>query len=146
MKKYILFLTVTIFLITACEGYDWNRTDEDECDYPDYSDCITQEPFRDSLNIELTVNEQYKKVKLTVYEGDVETGIMVTQFESEQSEIKIPVLIDVKYSATALYISDNDTILAADGSEIKKRSVAYCDSTCWTVWSRNIDLRLAIDD
>lgn len=139
MKQNILFyLFVIIFLFVSCD----KLTDEDECDDVDYSDCNTEEPFRDSLHIKLTINDENEKVKLVIYDGDFEDGIAITQIETEKSKINVEVLLDREYSASAEYISGKDTIIAIDGTNIKKKSKTYCDSTCWSIKNQDLDLRL----
>ncbi len=149
LKKHTIQLTIIslftliIFFVSACDNSDLKITDEEnECENPDYNDCNTKEPFRDSLHIQVTINEENEKVKITVYEGDIENGVVVNQIESTETDIFIDVLLNSEYSAAARYISGNDTIIAIDGTEIEKTSETYCDSTCWSIKGEDIDLRL----
>ena len=113
--------------------------EEDECGIP--SDCITEEPFYGWLNINLTINSKNPTVLLKVFYGNYEDGYCILSDIVNQSHITYE-LTPGYYSATAQYISGQDTILAVYGDEIEIDSTEECDTYCWEIENGELDLRL----
>ncbi len=140
LNKKILYILLILF-VSSCDWYDLSE-DEDPCDYPDYSDCNTQEPYKAPLKISLTINEENPEPEITIYLGDYEDKKVKETFTTKESYIEKDVVFYEKYSVAAKYIAGTDTIIAIDGTEIEKKSSVNCDSTCWTITGGKIDLRI----
>ena len=138
-----ILTAIAIFVIysTSCEVL--NSTSDEDCEYPDYSDCITEEPREPYLQIQLTINEQNPKVKISLYEGDLVEDTAIYTVETDTTYYELGVYFDEKYTITATYFSGEDTIIAVDNTKITKSTYTNCDSTCWQVSGREVDLTLA---
>jgi len=135
---FAFFLSILTF--PFCTG--WDVTSEEDCEYPDYSDCNTTEPFNVKLEISLTNNDDFPENNLTLYDGYIEDGIIYDTFTVQSNYFEIEVPVNRRYSAKVMYISNSDTIIAVDGTKIVKNSKVNCDSICWTVSGKTLDLTL----
>ncbi len=144
LKNLVLLLIFSTLLgIHACEGYgDLPTEGEDECSSPDYSNCDTHEPAVAILELKVTINSENPKVKVEIYDGNVESGYLYRTVFAESGVLNENVSVDRYYSAKAFYKSGADSIVAIDGDELKKISTSYCDSTCWGISGGHLDLRL----
>lgn len=136
--KLILFFAA--LLVSSCDFEYY--ADEDECEYPDYSDCNTIEPFFGNLQIKSTINQEYTVNYVTLYEGFVEENIVFKEIDVTENLISVEVPVDRRFSAKALYIKGIDTIAVIDGTFVKKNDKQYCDSVCWSLSGLELDLRL----
>jgi len=137
IKILLLFAALSIY---GCD-YEYSA-DEDECEYPDYSDCNTIEPFFGNLQIKSTINQEYTVNYVTLYEGFIEENIVFKEIEVTESFKTVEVPVDRRFSAKALYILGNDTVAVVNGTYVKKNDRQYCDSVCWSLSGLEIDLRL----
>lgn len=135
-----LLFICTVLLLAACnlEYY----AEEDECEFPDYSDCNTVEPFFGQMQINTSKNEEYTLNYVTLYEGFIEENNVFCEFKLSASDTIIDVPLDRQFSAKAVYVFNNDTIATIDGTYVKKQDREYCDSVCWSVSGLELDLRL----
>ncbi len=144
--KICIALILSILLLGSCEGF--LKSETEDCDYPDYSDCDTHEPEYADLKIEVLNDDSYKLDRVEVFLGNVEKGDIVkviSNLENNKDDvINVSVATDTKYSARAFYINSPDTFVCIDGTKIKKRKYTNCDSTCWYVTGDEIDLVLKI--
>ena len=143
-KNSILFFFVSLTLfILSCS--DWtNGSTDDECEDPDYSDCNTTEPISAPLKISLTINDENPKPEIIVYYGDYEDQIIADTLLPDSENFESMQSIGEEYSLALKYVHEGDTIVAIDGTKLKKKSKTNCDSTCWTVSGGEIDLRLKL--
>ncbi len=139
--NFIIFLIFNTLLISSCDFDNTISTDE-ECDFPDYSTCDTYNPSTAFLDIYLTINDENPTVKLDIYDGDVENGYLYAQINADSSYTYLEVAIDREYSISAHYKSGEDSIFAVDGTNLRKQSYEYCDSTCWSIYGGRLDVRL----
>lgn len=145
MIKYlkIFVLLIVFYSFSSSCSIDWSEFSNDsDCESADYSNCDTQEPFNAILNIKVTVNDKYPKNVITLYDGFFEDRYKIDTFIVDTEVFMLEVPVDRRYSLSAEYVYDNKTIIAVDGTEVKKSSVNNCDSVCWSVSGTNIDLRL----
>jgi len=142
MRKILVILVSSTLLFSMFSCSSWDVTSDEDCEYPDYSNCNTTEPFMGVLKISLTNNENFPKNTLTLYDGYIEDDIIYDTFTINTDFRKIEVPINRRYSAKVMYISDTDTIIAVDGTKIVKKSRVNCDSICWTVSGETLDLTL----
>jgi len=130
----ILFLII-LFTISCDKPYV-------DCEYPDYSNCITVEPENGKLQLKITINEENKRVPITLYYGTYENQVICINDTLEVPKKTYTLPADVYYSVKAQYKSGNSTINAIDGGFLEKKSYKVCDSICWVV--KNIDLNLKL--
>ena len=124
-------------ILTAC-----NKPVVD-CQYPDYSSCITKEPDAGKLKIKVTINEENKAVPVILYYGNEENNVIriIDTLYMTEKEYILPV--NVYYSVKVKYKSNNKIINAIDGGNLEKKSYLVCDSTCWVVKDVNLNLKLS---
>lgn len=142
INKILLFSIVTLSLlyISSCDLL--NSTSDEDCEYPDYSDCITEEPRDAYLKVKLTINEQNPEVKISLYNGTPGIDSAIYSFVSDTSNCDINVDFDISYTITANYIYNQDSIIAIDNTKITKYTSTNCDSTCWNISGDAVDLTL----
>ncbi len=131
---YILFL-LCMFISSCDKPYV-------DCEYPDYSNCITVEPENGKLNLKITINDENKKVPMSIYYGNFEHNVICITDTLEVPQTTYTLPADVYYSVKAEYKSGNKTIYAIDGGFLEKKSYHVCDSICWVV--KDIDLNLKL--
>ena len=141
MNKKIIYILFAVFItFSACKDF-WNES-EDECADPDYSDCDTEEPFSVYIDVAVTVNDENSKVPIKIFMGNYEDNNLYASFDTSAVEFEYLIPVTDKYTFVVEYYKGNDTILAIDACEIRKKSKTYCDSTCWEVNSASLDLTL----
>ncbi len=140
MKNPIPFcLSLFIALLIAC---DKDRPLID-CENPDYSNCITIEPFFGFLDVHLTFNDENTAIPLTIYLGKPEHDVVFFYDTIRTSQtITYELNADTYYSAKAEYRKGNKVIHAYDGGFMEKKSFKVCDSICWVVVDLDFDLKI----
>lgn len=113
-----------------------------DCDDPDYSNCLTEEPFYWYLDLELTFNDENSKIPVTVYYGKPENNVVAFYDTISSSKAEYVMPVNVFYSAKAEYRKGQKIIHAFDGGYMKKKSYNVCDSVCWVVNDLVLDLKL----
>ena len=145
MKLLLLISACAWFL--AVSGCADNCTDEvtqggtdESCDLcidpPD--DCSGVIPETAPLSIHLS---QPLPKLVRIYSGKhYETGTLVVERvpTSKDFSIELPLR---DYSATALYVTGNDTILSVDGDDLDYRKLGTCDKDCYVPEGGNVDLK-----
>ena len=119
-----------------------NCTNEEDCEERPLShECLYTKPTDGPLHITVTINSENPELCINIYDHDFEIGNIVIQ--DTISEIEETYILPIGYySATARYISGNDTILAVDADEITVSLEEYCDADCWEISDGYIDLEL----
>ncbi len=132
-----------LIFLNSCERF--LKSETEDCDSPDYSDCDTREPYYTGLKIWVLEDEAYKLESVEVFLGNVEKGDLVKRIDTINT-IENPIFVNVAtddfYSARAIYTNSQDTFICIDGTKIKKHSYTNCDSTCWYLTGDEIDLVL----
>jgi hypothetical protein len=109
----------------------------------DCDECYTEKQEEADLVIELTVNNQYPRVPVTVYNGNVEDNDIVAYDTATSSPFYFYVPTDKKYSVKAQYTTADITIYAIDGTNLKVLRVSNaCDESCYVVENYDIDVRI----
>ena len=139
-NKFVFFCYALMYLLilsfTGCTIFD------EECEErPFWKECEHQRPTHGMLNILVTINSENPSVPINIYRGDFELGILILSDTLTMNEFEYTLPIN-KYSATAKYISGQDTIIAVDGGEISVKLIEYCDENCWEVYDATLDLEL----
>ena len=135
LLRCILPLIIIITLFSCdIDGLDCEE-------HPIWKDCERYIPSHGKLRISVTINSSNPSVPVKIYKGDFELGILVLSemLTVEDAEFTLPI---GEYSATATYVSGQNTIMTVDGGEIKAELVEYCDMDCWEVSDANFDLEL----
>ncbi len=140
LKFSYLLLCILLFIITIMHfSCDIDGGDCEE--HPIWKECERNIPSQGLLYLSVTINSSNPRIPVNIYFGDFEHGILVLSdtVEVEDAEYTLPI---GEYSATAKYISGQDTIMTVDGGEIKAELVEYCNMDCWEVTNANLNLEL----
>jgi hypothetical protein len=136
MIKYLLTIMLLASLITSCDK------PYVDCEYPDYSNCITEEPENGKIIIKLSINALNKAIPVTIYNGRIENNVVYFTDTVYVSSKEYIVPANNYYSVKAVYKSGNTIINAIDGAYIEKKQYAVCDSICWVVKDVALNLKL----
>lgn len=142
MRKYFdfVFILAFFFSLPACYQAFW--TEEEDCEFADYSDCNSVKPTVAPLTLELTINEENPEVRVEIYDGNIVDDYKIHEFVADTSRVEVDVPVGAKYSAQAFYKFGDDSLTAVDGTNYRRTSYTYCDSTCWRLHGGSIDLEL----
>jgi hypothetical protein len=134
MKKIVkilfLFILVVVF---SCE---------DLFLFVKCSDCTADEPLNTNLEIKID-NNNFDKVLINVYEGDLEDNIFYSSYNVSGKGTTIPVTLNKKYTLTAKYsTSENSYIVVNSAMPRVIYDKKQCESPCYFVYDKDVDLRL----
>ncbi len=139
MKKLlqiIFFLTITI-----CFSCEKQGLFEDKGWFVKCSECESTEPQK--AFIELMLKETETSVKIDVYEGEFEDGVIYHTLETTLDKYTFSAGLNKKYTAVATYHLGGITYIAVDSAIPRvKYSKEACDEACYFVYDRVLDLRL----
>jgi len=135
MKIILLFISVLMFFCACDRPYI-------DCEYPDYSNCITKEPENGKVLLTVTINSENKAVPISIFRGNVENNDVFLYDTAYISNKEYVLPANVFYSVKAQYKSKGRVIHAIDGGYLEKKSYDVCDSVCWVVKDVNLNLKL----
>ncbi|HEX2394730.1 MAG TPA: hypothetical protein VHI78_05250 [Bacteroidales bacterium] len=134
--KSILFLALILCTLTSCDEKIF--TGNVNCD-----ECYVEKPGNADLVIDLTINNKFSAVPVTVYYGDAEDNRIVVIDTAYTTPYYLYVPVDRKYSVKAEYRTDKEVINAVDGTNLRVLSVTdACDVTCYVIENEKMDVRL----
>jgi hypothetical protein len=130
-----LFLWVILILSFSCEEQGILI----KC-----SDCITDEPLTAELDIKVDVSSTSKYTEIKIYEGNLEDSVLYSTVHLYLSySPKVPVTINKKYTVTANYNIRGTYYTAIDSATPRVGfDETKCDSPCYFIYDKDIDLRL----
>ena len=135
--ELIIIIFISIFLSVSC-----CQDEEEDCkNRPFWVSCEFSQPSEGGLNVSVSINLENPQVYISVYAVDYEDEalLFIDTLTHENASYTMAVGY---YSATVLYISGQDTILAIDGDDITTERVEYCNESCWEVEDADLDLRM----
>ncbi len=137
--KLFLYLSVFIilFVISSCNT-DSYYSDED-CD--DFI-CNSEEPFEAILYVNFTKNTENPNPKILLLEGEFEEFNVIDTLSTDEDKLELNVAINQFYTVVAYYLSGNDTIVAIDGDDVKKKSNSECGYECWKITDGSVNVKL----
>jgi len=136
MRRLDYTLLILVAFLCACNEKIF--TGNVNCD-----ECYTEKPGDADLVINLTINNKYPAVPITVYKGDVEENDIVMTDTALTTPFYVFVPVDVKYSVKAEYRNNGEVIYAVDGTNLKVLAVTdACDANCYVIENDDMDVRL----
>lgn len=106
-------------------------------------DCVEEEPININLSVKLDPGRPGYVTYITVYEGNIEDSVIYNTYNTMNSEFTIPVSVNKKYTVTATYFLQNNYYVAVDAAQPRvKYEKSQCDSPCYFVYDKSLDLRL----
>ena len=141
-----LFLIVIVYLsfIVSCK-FEGGFKSEQDCDL---SDCLTVEPFDAYLTVYFT-KERYGFELTNLYllsgyweeQNYLDTVIIDTiPYFKDYVELYLP--LNHYYTAAAVYVKNDDTVIAIDGTFFQKEIEYRCDSICWRIINNKLNVKL----
>jgi hypothetical protein len=141
LKKYLaigVFFSIVVFFLACDEKIFTSDVNCEEC-YSDKPDSI-------DLIIHITLNDQFSEIPVLLYQGDIDNGILIDTFFCFADPATIIVEANNKYSARAIYQTDDRTVMVVDGTkgdrQLRKVS-SQCDVPCWIIEDDELKLKLA---
>lgn len=106
-------------------------------------DCTATEPVNIWFDVKLDANKYGSTTKINVYEGNLGDSILYKSYTSTGSSLSVPVTINKKYTLTATYYISGDYYIVVDSATPRvKYEKDQCDSPCYFVYDKVVDLRL----
>lgn len=143
-KNRFLFTVILIALFQiSCFLFSDGKCDEGESKKP--SDCNSSIPSGGTVSVSIVTNSINPTVKIEIYEGNIEDGkLIISENLSSDKSYTLP---NGYYTAQAFYKVNYEghvvTIKAVDGKELDYSSQNYCDGTCYSDGSINLDCELS---
>lgn len=141
MKKLIKYTLLSIgfmSLVTSC-----NKGKSDICD-PDQI-CYTQKPDELYIKLEISTSQGSAPIEVSLYEGNMDDGELYETFFTNESAEYYLMPVGRRYTATAKYVSNGDTIVVIDSDKLKAYSYENCEETCYD-YDDEIVLDLKLDE
>jgi len=133
----ILYLFLALFLV-QCSDYV-----EIDCDDIYNSNCLDYDPEYWNVEVILTILNDSAKVPIWIYSGKYGQGAELISCDTlVEPYISLIVPVNSYYSVKAEYSRNNKTIYCVDGVYLGKKYIEACDTNCWQVKAKIIDLRL----
>jgi hypothetical protein len=131
--KKILFLII-LAISFSCE---------DQPLFVKCPDCTSEEPVKTNLEIKIDINYFGAPTIIKIYEGNLSDSILYGSFNASGTNTTMPVVLNKKYTVTASYYVPDNFYIAVDSATPR---VMYdkkqCDSPCYFVYDKVVDLRL----
>jgi len=108
------------------------------------SGCEINKPNTGLFELVVTINKEFPRVPVAIYEGDFENNIIVTEDTLTRVSAVYQLLTEKNYSAVAIYVIGPDTVAVLDSDTIDPVSTEYRDGTCWDVQNGVADLQLRV--
>ena len=95
------------------------------------------------VRLDLTNSPGGKPVKVTFYIGDIDKGEVFDSFLTTSAMEMYQMPVNEKYSATAKYVVNGDTILVVDGDQLTRKYCTDDNTNCYDWdYEMGLDLRL----
>ncbi|PKR79970.1 hypothetical protein CW751_12130 [Brumimicrobium salinarum] len=117
-------LILFLILIASC-----SKTKNDICDASQI--CYTQKPDELYVKIALTNTPTSEPVEVKLYIGNLDDGELYDNYYSANNNEYHLMPVDERYTATAKYVKDGDTIIVIDSDKLAAISYKNCDETCY---------------
>jgi hypothetical protein len=134
-KILILNLLILLVVIFSCEKQPW---------FYKCSDCLDKEPLQTSLNVKIDpFTETNYPVEISLYDGNLEDGILAGTFTSDTSPVTITVYLNKKYTLTAKYRYDGKWYTAVDCVTPRvKFETDFCSKPCFITYDKEVNLQI----
>ncbi|MBW7866846.1 MAG: hypothetical protein H3C31_00815 [Brumimicrobium sp.] len=137
MKKlyYISLICIICISLSSC----FKKKEKEICD--ENKICYTEGP--DDLYVKLKISKSNKPVEIRMYKGYYDKGEKIDKFFTNNTEETYLLPIDNRYTATAKYVVNGDTIMVIDSDELGNGAYKNCDKSCYD-WEEGILLDLEL--
>ncbi|HZH87472.1 MAG TPA: hypothetical protein VFD77_09145 [Brumimicrobium sp.] len=133
----ITLLAVGIILFsTSC-----SKTKDDICDINII--CYTEAPDDLYVKLELSTNPSSTPIEVRFYIGNMDNGELYDKFHTTNNVEYYLMPINERYTATAKYLVEGDTVMVIDSDRLSRESYKNCEETCYD-WEDEIILNLKL--
>jgi len=114
----------------------------EDCTDEDYANCNTIGFTEGLVEVDLSINQRYKEVRVQLFEGRVDDGVLF--FDEVVSDNYFSFLKPVgnTYSGRAFYVSGMDSVVVVDGDDIKNLTYVVCELQCNDLKNAFLDLKI----
>jgi hypothetical protein len=106
-------------------------------------ECYQEKPDSAYLVIELTINDIYDSIPLTIYKDEVENNDIEWIDTAYANPFYLLVPVNKEFSVAAEYIKSAEKIIAIDGTKIRIKHVSgECDEDCWIIEGDDLNVKL----
>ena len=140
MRGLWLFLLVCLLVVSCGEKIFTSDVDCSECYWP--------EPDTGYFTVSITINDEFNKVPIVVYKGDVEDNKVFLVDTATTNPYYVDfVPVNTHYSIKAEYKRSGSTLYAIDGAKIKTTLVSEtCDGgDCYIIENDNLNVEIKED-
>ncbi len=142
MKQFKTIITLliiaTLFFLYQCD----HLKDAEVFSSQDCADCYYPEPDSADLILNLTINDDFKEVFLTIYKGNIDDEEIIFEDYVDEEKFYFYVKTDELYSAKGKYEKGKEIINAYDGSKLMTIVGNECDEQCWFIRGGRLDLTI----
>ena len=107
--------------------------------------CNTSKPNKGTINIKVTIDALNPSVAIALYEGDVDTGILIKK-DTLRNGSKEYRLENEEYSAKATYKKmingKTETVISINAADLNYKTEEYKDGNCYSEGYEDIDITL----
>jgi hypothetical protein len=136
MPRIIFIVTILMFCASCGEKI---FTGDVDC-----SECYQEKPDSADLIINVTLNDTFAKVPLTIFRGDVEDGEIEYADTAYESPYYLYVPVNRKYSVRAEYKKARTTLYTIDGTKLKILLVTEaCDQECYVIENETLHVEIS---
>jgi hypothetical protein len=128
LYKFILFVVLVFSFSCEEEGFKYY------C-----NECTDDEPLNATLNLKIS-REILSEIRVYVYAGDLEDGILLESFNYPQTEYTVA--LNKKYTFVAEYRMDATYMCINSVTPRVRYYEVLCNNPCYFVTDRVVDLRL----
>ena len=136
MKRIIIVIVFSVFImLLSCD---------EKIVLVTCSDCVEEEPLVTNLEVKLDFYPgSLSSGVIRLYEGNIEDNVLIGTFSSTDPVWRYTVAVNTKYTLSVTYIVDGVTYIAVDSATPRVRyETKQCDSPCYFVYDKTVNLRL----
>lgn len=140
LKSQGLILGCCIIWLVAGAGNCKDVTED--CSEEDYANCNTIEFTEGLVEVEVSIDQRYKDVRVQLFEGKVDDGALFFDDIVNDDYFSFLKPVGKSYSGRAIYVSGMDSVVVVDGDDIKNLTYVVCELQCNDLKNALLDLRL----
>nr|WP_299205903.1 hypothetical protein [uncultured Brumimicrobium sp.] len=134
--KTILLAFTAILIISSC-----TKSSKDICDTNQI--CYTQAPDDLYVKLEFSTNPSSTPIEVKFYQGNMDNGTLYDHFYTTNSVEYYLMPVNERYTATAKYLVDGDTVMVINSDKLTRESYQNCDETCYD-WDDEMILNMKL--
>lgn len=139
MNYFFPILSVLVVGVLSCGKFPSNSCDMSK-------ECYTLAPDSLIVELQLSPNSLTDTMIVQFYEGNVDDGELLLEFETTEDREYFYVPVRNRFSAAARYKRGSNFYTAIDGKYISVTSSTNCEMTCFNWDNQILDLQLDLED